>query len=129
MGSSAYLGTVTDHGGNATPAWIVIAHLLFSSAPASEGALFAMALIDPLLLGLCFLCIARSFGVRTMLLCIVLFGCTDFSRFGATLVGSTLRYDWLAGLGPSRRPRSVDSPSCRAKHGRKHEGIRTAGSF
>jgi len=99
MGPESYLGTLVDHGGNATPVWILAAHLLFSRAPASEGFLQLTALIDPALLLLCFIAIARSFGLHTMLLCLILFGTTDFVRFGATLVGSTLRFDWIAALG------------------------------
>ncbi len=94
-----YLGSMIDHGGNATPAWILGAWALYANIPASELALSLTALIDPLLLALLSVCIARTFGTRAMLLSVILFGVTDFGRFGATLIGATLRYDWLVALG------------------------------
>lgn len=94
-----YLGSMQDHGGNATPVWVLGAWLLFRSLPASEWTISLAGLIDPVLLLLLFACIARSFGLRSMLYCVILFGATDFYQFGSNLVGSTLRQDWLVALG------------------------------
>ena len=99
MGTGEYLGSLRDHGGNATPAWILPAHLLFRWLPASELTLSLSALLDPLLLAAMFVAIARTFGLRPMLYCLLIFGVTDFSRFGSNLMGSTLRYDWMAVIG------------------------------
>ena len=99
MGTGGYLGTMTDHGGNATPVWVLTAWLLYAGLPANELVLTLTGLIDPLLLALLFFCIARTFGTRAMLVTLIVFGVTDFAKFGATLVGSSLRYDWLVALG------------------------------
>ncbi len=99
MGSGDYLGTMRDHGGNATPVWILGANLLFRWLPANEWTLGLAGLIDPLLLLFLFVCIGRTFGVRPALVAAILWGATDFARFGSTLVGSTLRYDWIVSLG------------------------------
>jgi hypothetical protein len=99
MGGPAYLGSLADHGGNATPVWILAAHLLFRHAPANELTLSLTALFDPLLLVLLSVAVVRTFGWRALLLVLIVFGTTDFSRFGTNLVGSTLRFDWIACLG------------------------------
>jgi hypothetical protein len=99
MGRGDYLGSMGDHGGNATPVWLAIANLLFRNADASERMLTLTALLDPLLLLLTFVCIWRSFGPRAMLLCLIVFGTTDFPMFGSDWAGSTLRFDWMATLG------------------------------
>ena len=99
MGRRDYLGSITDHGGNATPVWLIGGWLLFRDAVASESLLTATALLDPLLLAAAFLAIGRAFGTRVALYALVLFGATDFYQFGSNLLGSTLRQDWLAALG------------------------------
>jgi hypothetical protein len=99
MGAGDYLGSMQDHGGNATPVWIAGAHLLWRNARASELTLTLTALIDPALLILLFVVMARTFGTRAMLICLIVWGTTDFSRFGTNLMGSTLRADWMVALG------------------------------
>lgn len=99
MGAGDYLGSLQDHGGNATPVWLLAAHVLFRNAPASELTLTLTAIIDPLLLALLFFVVARTYGVRVMLLLVIVWGTTDFSRFGTNLMGSTLRADWMVSLG------------------------------
>jgi hypothetical protein len=99
MGRDDYLGTLADHGGNATPAWILSAHLIFKNAPASELTLTLAGLIDPVLVLIFFLVLARTFGTRVMLYVMVIWGATDFYTFTANFVGSTLRQDWLVALG------------------------------
>lgn len=99
MGPGGYLGSLRDHGGNATPFWLTVARGLFSGTTASYGVLLLAGLLDPLLiLGLC-VAIARSFGTRTMLLCAIVFGTTDFPQFTSNWVGATLRNDWMVYLG------------------------------
>lgn len=99
MGEGEYLATLADHGGNAAPGWMLLAHLLFNQFDANEHSLSLLGMIDPLLLfALCFV-IYRTFGLQTVLVCMIIFGTSDFAKFGATLVGSTLRYDWFCSLG------------------------------
>jgi hypothetical protein len=99
MGAGSYLGSMQDHGGNATPVWMMAARLLWKNAPANELTLTLTALCDPLLWALLFVAIARTFGVRVMLVTLIVWGTTDFSRFGTNLMGSTLRADWMVALG------------------------------
>jgi hypothetical protein len=98
MGPGHYLGSLRDHGGNATPVWLALTHLLFRETVATERALTWTALLDPLLLLVAFVCIQRSFGWRTMLVSALVFGATDFPMFGSNWAGSTLRFDWMVTL-------------------------------
>lgn len=99
MGEGEYLATLADHGGNAAPGWMLFAHLIFNQLDANEHSLAMLGMIDPLLLFSLCLVIFRTFGLQTLLVCMIIFGTTDFAKFGATLVGSTLRYDWFCALG------------------------------
>jgi hypothetical protein len=101
MGPNDYLGGMGDHGGNATPVWILAGYALFAHAPANELTLTLGGLIDVVLVLTLFFFVWRCFGLRVMLYVVILFGATDFYQFGSNLVGSTLRQDWLvaAGLG------------------------------
>lgn len=98
MGTRDYLGSMSDHGGNATPAWFAIAHVLFAFTHASNQTLLITGMLDPLLLGLAFFAIFRTFGARTMLVSLVIFGANDFYMFGTDWFGATLRHDWMAYL-------------------------------
>jgi hypothetical protein len=93
-----YLETLIDHGGNATPAWIAIAHLLFAPTDASERVLTLTGLFDPLFVLLIGVCVWRSFGAFTALACLIVFGATDFPMLGSNWAGATLRFDWMAGM-------------------------------
>lgn len=99
MGESDYLGSMQDHGGNATPVWILPAYLIFKNAPASELSISLAGLIDPVLVLFFFFVLARTFGIRVMLYVMVIWGASDFYNFGSNLMGSTLRQDWLVALG------------------------------
>jgi hypothetical protein len=96
MGTPQYLEMMNDMGGNATPVWMGIAHLLFSFIHAGNTAFLVTALLDPLLLLAAFIAIFRTFGVRTALACMVIFGANDFIMYGTNWAGATLRHDWLA---------------------------------
>jgi hypothetical protein len=93
-----YFATMNDHGGNATPVWLMIAHGLFAWMPANNTTLFLTAMLDPLLMLIAFVAIGRTFGLRSMLVASVVFGATDLYMFGTNWAGSTLRHDWLAYL-------------------------------
>ncbi len=99
MGGPDYLGSMQDHGGNATPVWLLAAWIIYRDLPANEWTLGAAGFIDPVLLIIFFVVLARTFGVRVMLYTVILFGATDFYQFGSNLMGSTLRQDWLVALG------------------------------
>ncbi|MCL2824138.1 MAG: discoidin domain-containing protein [Polyangiaceae bacterium] len=97
MGPS-YIGSMVDHGGNATPVWLAQAHLLFALTEANELTLILGGLLDPILLMLAFIALGKAYGWRTSLLCMVVFGANDFVMFGTNWAGATLRHDWLAYL-------------------------------
>jgi hypothetical protein len=99
MGGADYLGSMQDHGGNATPVWILPAYFMFNAAPASELVISLAGLIDPILVLFLFWMLYRTFGLRIMLYVVVIWGATDFYNFGSNLMGSTLRQDWLVALG------------------------------
>ncbi len=99
MGPRAYLNSLRDHGGNATPAWLLVAYAIYGSAEASEATFLWGALLDPLLLLLFFIVAWRTFGMRTALVCIVAYGATTIYQFGSNWGGSTLRNDWMVLLG------------------------------
>jgi hypothetical protein len=99
MGDAQYLDTLLDYGGNATPLWIALAHLLFESVSPSDATFSALGLLDLVLLVATFIAIGRTFGLRSSLVCLVLFGANDFVMYGTNWSGATLRHDWLAYLG------------------------------
>jgi hypothetical protein len=99
MGVRDYLGSLYDHGANATPVWMTVAHWIFALTSASDATLLVGGALDPLLLLILFAFVGRTFGVRTMLVSAVVFGATDFYMFGTNWVGATLRHDWMVGLG------------------------------
>lgn len=98
MGDQAFLENMNDHGGNATPVWLLSAGAILHSMPATETNLILVGLFDPLLLAIMFFAIGRVFGWRVMGYVMVLFGATDFYQFGSNLMGSMLRQDWLVAL-------------------------------
>lgn len=99
MGNHGYLSSMADHGGNATPVWLTIAYLMFKSAPASNEVLIWAGLLDPLLLLIFAGVVWRSFGARTALVSLIVFGANDFYMFGSNWAGATLRNDWMVYLG------------------------------
>ena len=94
-----YFTTLTDHGGNATPVWLTVAHFMFAHASASNALLFVTGLLDPLLILLFAFVAGRTFGWRTAFVCVIVFGATDLYMFGTDWAGATLRNDWMAALG------------------------------
>ncbi len=96
MGDGGFLGTMGDHGGNATPVWFLGARLVFGSGPASDAVMWRAVAADLFLLLLAFAALGVAFGWRTMLVAMVLFGAQDFYQFGTNWLGAPLRHDWLA---------------------------------
>jgi hypothetical protein len=96
MGDGGYLGSMNDHGGNATPVWFLGAALLFRWQPASDFTLWLGVVADFGLLLLAFAALAWAYGPRTALVGVAVFGAMDFYQFGSNWVGAALRHDWLA---------------------------------
>lgn len=99
MGRKAYLDSLRDHGANATPAWLLVAHWIYGSTEARESTFLWVGLLDPLLLALFFAVAWRTFGVHAALVCMIAFGATSVYQFGSNWAGSTLRNDWMFLLG------------------------------
>jgi hypothetical protein len=99
MGKQAYLDSLRDHGGNATPAWLLAAYTIYRSADATDSTFLWAALLDPLLLLVFFGVAWRTFGLRAALVCMVAYGATTVYQFGSNWGGSTLRNDWMVLIG------------------------------
>jgi hypothetical protein len=98
MGEEEYFRYMADFGGNATPVWMAIAGGLYNRIDPGEKTLFLTGLLDAVLILLAFAAIGRCFGLRTMLVCMTVFGANDFIMFGSNWGGATLRHDWMAYL-------------------------------
>ena len=96
MGDGGFLGSMNDHGGNATPVWFLGARVLFSWSKASDEALWLGVVLDAGLMLLAFFALFRAWGARTALVAMTLFGAMDFYQFGSNWFGAALRHDWLA---------------------------------
>jgi hypothetical protein len=88
-----------DHGGNATPVWLMFARGIFLNNKASHSSLFTGAMIDYILLALMFIAIGWAFGIPAAFITMTVFGATDFYMGGTNWAGATLRHDWMAALG------------------------------
>jgi hypothetical protein len=87
--------TQLDHGYNATPVWTLIGGGLASLGPASAERIFALALLDPLLMLGAWAAVAWAFGWRATCLAVVYWGTNHPANFSWT-GGAFLRDDWLA---------------------------------
>jgi hypothetical protein len=99
MGDAHWLEMLVDFGGNATPVWIAITHLLFEAISPSNLGFTVLGMLDlALMLGM-FFAVWRCYGLRTMLVTMTVFGANDFIMYGTNWGGATLRHDWLAYIG------------------------------
>ncbi len=96
MGDHGFLGSMNDHGGNATPVWFAAARALFRSAPAGDATLWRGVIADIALALLAFAALWWAWGARTAFLAMTVFGAMDFYQFGSNWFGATLRHDWLS---------------------------------
>jgi hypothetical protein len=96
MGDSGFLSSMSDHGGNATPVWLLGARLSFAHGPASDAALWTGVWCDVLLAFASFTALWWAFGFRTAAVGLTVFGAMDFYLFGTTWFGAALRHDWLS---------------------------------
>jgi hypothetical protein len=87
-----------DHGYNPTPTWTFTARLFSIWPSATQASLTALAWLDPILLGLMFLMVFRTFGSRIGCLALIIFGLGYPWRFD-WVGGAFLRQDWLAAVG------------------------------
>jgi hypothetical protein len=94
-----FLGTLTDHGANATPVWVFFARLMLGHADATESVLTWSGLADGVLLLLMAAAMWKTFGLWPMLLSMTVFGANDLYMFGTNWSGATLRHDWMCLLG------------------------------
>ncbi|HEX2658878.1 MAG TPA: hypothetical protein VHU40_11425, partial [Polyangia bacterium] len=100
----------TDHGFNASPVWVLLAHPLVGAAPVSMTRLQVLAAMDPLLMLAAVAALVWAFGWQRAALVALVWGTYFPGRLWWT-GGSLLRWDWLAallaGLSLLRRDRPV----------------------
>jgi hypothetical protein len=99
-----------DHGFNASPVWVLVAHPLAGRGPVTATRLGALATLDPLLMLAALALVAWAFGWERASLVAVVWGTYFPARLWWT-GGSFLRWDWLAallaGLALCRRERTL----------------------
>jgi hypothetical protein len=83
-----------DHGYNPPPTWTALGGAIAARVPASDAGIFALAAIDPLLLGAMWAAVAWAFGWRALCVAMIFWGTNLFAGFGWT-GGSFLRQTWL----------------------------------
>jgi len=86
-----------DHGFNGSPVWLLAAAPLASLPGGAADWMFALTLLDPLLLALLWAGVARAFGWRAACVAAVFWGTNGFADAVWTS-GSLLRQDWLVAL-------------------------------
>jgi hypothetical protein len=84
----------TDHGYNGTPVWNIAGSVLANLAPASNGQLYTLALLDPLYLIAMVGVVWWAFGWRVTCVGLLVFATNFPSRYYWT-GGSFLRWDWI----------------------------------
>jgi hypothetical protein len=97
LSNAEYERALNDHGYNATPVWTLLGSLFVSSEPLNTNRVFAIALIDYLLLaGTWIICCFVWGGVPTAL-AIIVWGSGFLASFSWT-GGGFLRADWLVAV-------------------------------
>jgi hypothetical protein len=96
MGDAGFLSSMSDHGGNATPVWLLGAYLTFCHFEASNTSLWIGLWVDILLVLFAFASLWWAYGYRTAAVGMAVFGLMDFYLFGSTWFGAGLRHDWLS---------------------------------
>ena len=84
----------TDHGYNATPVWNILGSTLANMSPASDGQMWFLTRIDPILILGMVGVIWWAFGWQVLCVALAVFATNFPSRFYWT-GGSYLRWDWL----------------------------------
>jgi hypothetical protein len=93
-----YLNGITDHGFNATPAWIALGRAILRDAPITPARLYVYPYLDLLLLALVVAGLLAVFGLEPAATAALLLGTGVTWRF-AWIGASFLRYDWVVALG------------------------------
>jgi len=88
------VAVLTDHGYNPTPLWSVGGHWLTNLAPISEGQMFWLSLIDPVLVIILFALVWWAFGWQPLCLALVWWGTNYPARYDY-VGGALVRQDWL----------------------------------
>jgi hypothetical protein len=88
---------MTDHGMNASPAWVALAHWVISDTPITQASMLRLALLDPLLMVLAWGALFASFGWRTACVALIYWG-TNAPADPKWTMGAFLRQDWLAAV-------------------------------
>ncbi len=86
---------LTDHGMNATPAWLIAGSMLADAGPATAQRIGRLALLDPALLVAMWACVVWAFGWRVAAAAVIFWGTNQPGHFG-WVGGAYLRLDWLA---------------------------------
>ncbi len=95
----AYLTSITDHGANAPPAWVLLAEPILGHVTASETSLWVGGMVDAVALLAMAVALAVSFGTVPALATMTVFGATELAMFGSNWGGATLRHEWIVLLG------------------------------
>lgn len=90
-----YFRALKDHGYNATPIWNFNGYLLSNLAPASTGFLYALGLMDGVILTAAFIFAGLTFGLPAMFASLLFFSSNFIASFAWT-GAAFLRADWVA---------------------------------
>jgi hypothetical protein len=99
LSTSRWSGILGDKGYNGTPFWTMWVGGLLSERVDTDNrtGMMMLALIDPLLICIALACVWRAFGIRAMLLMMVLMGTSYFMKF-SHMKGAFLRTDFAMAL-------------------------------
>jgi len=89
------LNILQDHGYNGTPVWSLVGRAVGALGDLDDLRLRVAFAIDPILIVLSFVLIARTFGARALCLSLVLFG-TGFAFGNWFTAGAMMRFGWFA---------------------------------
>ena len=97
LGTPRWSKIMHDKGYNATPVWGLAGGLLSNAVSTdNKPGLLALALLDPLLIGMALLCVAWAYGLRTALFLGAFFGVNYLTMHSPTMKMAYLRTDWIA---------------------------------
>ncbi len=97
MGQKWFKVAVNDHGFNAPPTWVLLAHGLTRARSVLGLPRFSLVWVDVVLMAGTALVVLLAFSARTFALFALFLGCHVANRFDWT-GGSLLRWDWFCGL-------------------------------
>jgi hypothetical protein len=89
-------GYLLDRGNTASPAWTIAAFPFVATALPTDAVLLGLATLDWALLGVAIWAVGRALGVRVAMFAAIILLLTPLTN--GYLLGSFLRYDWLAAV-------------------------------